>query len=65
MNFYFQVGGATAQIGDPSGKTKDRDKLAQETVEQNTKGIMENISRIFNNHKKHLWKDQKDLKPLK
>ena len=61
----FQVGGATARIGDPSGKTHDRDKLASETVDANTVGIMENIDRIFTNHQKYLWKVPKDLRPLK
>ena len=59
------MGGATAQIGDPSGKTKDRDRLAEDTVEGNTSGIMADIDRIFTNHRTHLWKDLRDLKPPK
>ena len=43
------MGRATAQIGDPSGKTKDRDRLAENTVEGNTAGIMADIDRIFTN----------------
>lgn len=44
------TGGATAQIGDPSGKTTEREKLSSDVVEDNTKGIRENLQRIFTNH---------------
>lgn len=44
------IGGATAQIGDPSGKTTEREKLSSDVVEDNTKGIRENLQRIFTNH---------------
>ncbi|XP_035283458.1 tyrosine--tRNA ligase, mitochondrial [Anguilla anguilla] len=44
------IGGATAQIGDPSGKTTEREKLSNDVVEDNTKGIRENLQRIFTNH---------------
>lgn len=58
------VGGATAQVGDPSGKTKDREKQDASLIETNTKGIEKNIRTIFKNHKKYFWKDRKDeLKP--
>lgn len=59
------VGGATAHIGDPSGKTKDREQISAETVEQNILGLMENLERIFTNHAVYLWKDQRDLKDVK
>lgn len=65
-NFDFvQVGGATGHIGDPSGKTKDRDIISAETVERNIVGIVENLDRIFTNHAVYLWKDQKELKDAK
>ncbi|KAI5698283.1 hypothetical protein M8J75_004569 [Diaphorina citri] len=58
------IGGATAQVGDPSGKTKDRDKQDLATVQTNTKGIEKNIKTIFRNHEQYFWKDRKDsLKP--
>lgn len=44
------LGGATAQIGDPSGKTSERERLSAETVEENTRSIRESLQRIFTNH---------------
>ncbi|KAJ8401382.1 hypothetical protein AAFF_G00386130 [Aldrovandia affinis] len=44
------IGGATAKIGDPSGKTVEREKLSSGTVEDNTRGIRDDIQRIFANH---------------
>ncbi|XP_027891457.1 tyrosine--tRNA ligase, mitochondrial [Xiphophorus couchianus] len=44
------LGGATAQIGDPSGKTSERERLSADVVEENTRGIRESIQRIFINH---------------
>ena len=37
-------------IGDPSGRTKERDKIALETVAKNLCGISENLERISRNH---------------
>ncbi len=42
------VGGATGLIGDPSGKSKERNLLTVETVESNLVGIRENLSRFLN-----------------
>ena len=55
------MGGATAQIGDPSGKTKDRDKIKQSVVEENVVKIMENINRVVTNHSAFIWHDRKQL----
>lgn len=44
------VGGATAQIGDPSGKSTERERLSADTVEENTRSIRESLQRIFTNH---------------
>ena len=41
------VGGATGLIGDPSGKSAERNMLTVETVAENKKGIRENLSRIL------------------
>ena len=41
------VGGATGLIGDPSGKSAERNMLTLEQVEENKKGIRENLSRIL------------------
>lgn len=47
------LGGATAQIGDPSGKTGEREQLSADVVEANTHSIRESIQRIFTNHELH------------
>ena len=41
------VGGATGLIGDPSGKSAERNMLTVAQVEENKKGIRENLSRIL------------------
>lgn len=41
------VGGATGLIGDPSGKSNERQLLTSEQVEQNLIGIRENLSRFL------------------
>lgn len=41
------VGGATGLIGDPSGKSAERNMLTVEKVEENKRGIRENLARIL------------------
>lgn len=41
------VGGATGMIGDPSGKTTERELLDEETIRANQAGIRENLSRFL------------------
>lgn len=41
------VGGATGQIGDPSGKTGERSLISREQVRGNVKGIRENLERFL------------------
>ena len=41
------VGGATGLIGDPSGKSVERNMLTVEQVEENKRGIRDNLSRIL------------------
>ncbi len=41
------VGGATGLIGDPSGKSAERNMLTVEQVEANKRGIRDNLSRIL------------------
>lgn len=41
------VGGATGMIGDPSGKTSDRQLLDESTLENNLKGIKKNLESIL------------------
>lgn len=42
------VGGATARIGDPSGKDKSRPLLDEETLEHNIKGLKNSYSHFLN-----------------
>ena len=41
------VGGATGLIGDPSGKSQERNMLTLEEVERNKAGIRENLGRVL------------------
>ncbi|XP_046404517.1 tyrosine--tRNA ligase, mitochondrial isoform X2 [Ischnura elegans] len=58
------VGGATAQIGDPSGRSSERPKLAVETVERNKSSISECIKSLFDNHEKYFWLKESQKKKL-
>lgn len=60
-----KLGGATAKIGDPSGRKTEREELNKNFIDNNIKGIKKNIKTIFENHEKYLWKDQDKLKPVK
>lgn len=42
------VGGATGMIGDPSGRSTERNFLTEEQVQKNLAGIRENLSRFLN-----------------
>ncbi|XP_060084638.1 tyrosine--tRNA ligase, mitochondrial-like isoform X2 [Ylistrum balloti] len=59
------LGGATAMVGDPSGKTKDRKPMNVAEVERNMESIGESLQRIFDNHREFVWKEDKELSPLK
>ncbi len=41
------IGGATGMIGDPSGKSQERNLLDKETLEKNVKGIENQLSRFL------------------
>src|SRR5574344_2628731 len=45
------VGGATAMIGDPSGKSETRPALSKEQVEENAKSYFEQMSRVVDSDK--------------
>ncbi|XP_055617718.1 tyrosine--tRNA ligase, mitochondrial isoform X2 [Toxorhynchites rutilus septentrionalis] len=49
------LGGATGQIGDPSGRTTERKVMLQESMERNLTSIGGQIRRIFENHQQFLW----------
>ncbi|KAK1167228.1 tyrosine--tRNA ligase, mitochondrial [Acipenser oxyrinchus oxyrinchus] len=56
------IGGATAQIGDPSGKATERETLSEKSIEKNTRGIRDCLERIFTNHE--LYSPRNSKKPL-
>ncbi|KAM7414971.1 hypothetical protein PAMA_019675 [Pampus argenteus] len=55
------LGGATAQIGDPSGKTNEREPLSADAAEANTRRIRESIHTIFSNHELHFHDGSRKL----
>lgn len=57
----FQVGGATAQIGDPSGRKSERPQLSVSEVQANSQKLLENLNKIFSNHKQYFWEKEDDL----
>ena len=55
-------------IGDPSGKSSERQALPENIVNKNSSSISENIQRIFSNHEQYLCeknRDKKFLSPVK
>ncbi|KAI5614875.1 tyrosine--tRNA ligase, mitochondrial [Silurus asotus] len=55
------LGGATARIGDPSGKAKERESVSSATVDSNARSVMESLHRIFTNHELYFCSDPKKL----
>ena len=45
------VGGATAMVGDPSGKSETRPALTKEQVEENAKTYFEQMSKVLDTSK--------------
>ena len=45
---YALVGGATGMVGDPSGKSEERNLLNEETLQLNINGIQKQLSRFLN-----------------
>uniref|UniRef100_A0A8C5N4Y5 Tyrosine--tRNA ligase n=1 Tax=Leptobrachium leishanense TaxID=445787 RepID=A0A8C5N4Y5_9ANUR len=43
------IGGATAQIGDPSGRSQERAPLSPGVLEENVRGIRRSLDRLFEN----------------
>ncbi|XP_077870461.1 tyrosine--tRNA ligase, mitochondrial-like [Saccoglossus kowalevskii] len=58
------IGNATALVGDPSGKTKEREPLSKEIVNSNSQSIQESLNRVFSNHERCIWKKDKKLPPI-
>ena len=53
------LGGATARIGDPSGKNSEREELKEEVIVKNIHGIKCDIEKILSNHKQHFWSKER------
>jgi len=47
------IGGATGSIGDPSGRSSERNVISQETLTKNINGITNQINRFFDNGLKY------------
>ncbi|XP_061494721.1 tyrosine--tRNA ligase, mitochondrial [Rhineura floridana] len=52
------VGGATARLGDPSGRTKEREVLSEECVRGHALGLCEGLQRLFDNHRELFWQGE-------
>lgn len=50
------IGNATASIGDPSGRTREREQLSDEVINENSQFISVDLSKVFANHLKYFWK---------
>ena len=57
------MGGATAQIGDPSGKTKDRHAMEIKSIKNNATKIKDTLQKIFDNHELYLCQHNTRLGP--
>lgn len=44
------IGGATARIGDPSGKSKERECLSAAVADSNARSVLESLHQIFTHH---------------
>lgn len=47
--FYYKIGGGTSRIGDPSGKTKERESLSFESINENSLKIENQLHKFFKN----------------
>ncbi|XP_071625313.1 tyrosine--tRNA ligase, mitochondrial [Heliangelus exortis] len=49
------VGGATARLGDPSGRQRAREPPPAERVREHARGIRSGLERLFQNHRELFW----------
>lgn len=47
------IGDATAQIGDPSGKSAERPQIDATTVQQNARSIEADVRTVLDNYRRH------------
>ena len=59
------IGGATAMIGDPSGKSETRPALTKEEVESNAKTYLEQVAKVIDISKAEVVNNAEWLHPLK
>lgn len=59
------VGGATAMVGDPSGKSETRPALTKEQVEENAKTYFEQMSKVLDTSKAEVVNNSDWLHPMK
>lgn len=62
------IGGATGQVGDPSGRQTMRKTLTDDILQHNLKCIRDQIESIFNNHAEYFWTTRQQegrLRPIK
>lgn len=58
------MGGATALIGDPSGKKKEREVVVEGAVKENGGRIEAGLKNVFANHEALFWSDKGGEEPL-
>ena len=51
------IGDATASLGDPSGRSKERPEISQQEIDSNSRGVSSDINKVFANHFKYFWKN--------
>lgn len=56
------LGGATGLIGDPSGRSTERNLLEREVMQRNLEKIKGQMERIFGNHKECFYPAKNELK---
>lgn len=49
------VGGATARLGDPTGREHAREPLSAERVRANARSLRDGLGRLFKNHQELFW----------
>nr|XP_056703733.1 tyrosine--tRNA ligase, mitochondrial [Euleptes europaea] len=49
------VGGATARLGDPSGRATERAPLPEERAREQARGLREGLRRLFDHHRELFW----------
>ncbi|XP_066490544.1 tyrosine--tRNA ligase, mitochondrial [Tiliqua scincoides] len=49
------VGGATARLGDPSGRTRAREPLPEDVARRHAHALREGLQRLFEHHRRLFW----------